>query len=64
MKVCVMTKFKPFEKEEYVGVKKSQEEALKAFREMFPHMRGNVEDNSLSSDKNNTYFLAIHEEEI
>lgn len=59
-----MTKFKPFQKEEYVGVEKSQKEELKAFREMFPHMRGKAEDNSLSSDVDNTYLLAIHEEEI
>lgn len=59
-----MTKFKPFGAEEYVGVKKSQKEALKALREMFPHMRGRVEDNSLSSDQKNTYLLAIREEEI
>lgn len=64
MKVYVMTKFKPFCAEEYVGVKKSKKEALEAFREIFPHMRGKVEDNSLSSDQNNTYLLAIHEEEI
>lgn len=64
MKVYVMTKFKPFGAEEYVGVKKSQKEALKALREMFPHMRGRVEDNSLSSDQKNTYLLAIREEEI
>lgn len=63
-KVYVMTKFKPFCEEEYVGVKKSQKEALKALREIFPHMRGKAENHSLSSDQNNTYLLAIHEEEI
>lgn len=36
MKVYVMTKFKPFGKEEYVGVKKSQKEAVKALRQLFP----------------------------
>ncbi len=64
MKVYVMTKFKPLGVEEYVGVKKSQKEALKAFREIFPYMRGRIEDNSLSSDANNTFLLAIREEEV
>lgn len=59
MKVYVMTKFKPFGVEEFVDVKKSEKEALKAFRAMFPHMRGRVEDDSLSSDVNNTYLLSI-----
>ena len=62
MKVYVMTKYKPFGKEEYVGVKKSEKEALEAFKKMFPCMRGNV--GGLSSDKNNTWLLSIHEEEI
>ncbi len=64
MKVYVMTKFNPFGKEEYVSVKKSQKEALKAFREMFPNMRGKVEDGTLESDANHTYLLSVHEEEI
>ncbi len=62
MKVYVMTKYKPFGKEEYVGVKKSEKEALEALKKMFPCMRGNV--GGLSSDKNNTWLLSIHEEEI
>lgn len=64
MKVYVMTKFKPFGVEEFVDVKKSEKEALKAFRTMFPHMRGHVEDDSLSSDANNTYLLSIKEIDI
>lgn len=64
MKVYVMTKFKPFGVEEFVDVKKSEKEALKAFRTIFPHMRGRVEDNSLSSDANNTYLLSIKEIDI
>lgn len=65
-----MTKFKPLSdsrrtiKEEYVDVKRSQEEALKVFKNMFPHMRGRIEDNTLVSDTNNTYFLRIHEVEV
>lgn len=64
MKVYVMTKFKPFCNEEYVGVKKSKEEALKALRKMFPNMRGKVEDRTLESDAKHTYLLDIHEEEV
>ena len=62
MKVYVMTKAVPFEKEEYVGVKNSKESAEKAFREMFPHMRTNT--GTLVSDAANTYILFIHEEEV
>ena len=64
MTVYVMTKFKPFEKEEYVDVKKSEKEALKAFRAIFPHMRGNIADDNLSSDAENTYLLSIKEVEL
>lgn len=66
MKVYVMTKFKPFGAEQYVGVKKSEKEALKAFRKIFPHMRGKIEGhtNTLTSDSENTWFLNIREEEI
>lgn len=63
MKVYVMTKFKPFGKEEYVGVKKSQKEAVKALRQLFPHMRGDVE-RGLSADATNELLLRIREEEI
>ena len=42
--------------------KKSEKEALEALKKMFPCMRGNV--GGLSSDKNNTWLLSIHEEEI
>lgn len=64
MKVYVMTKFEPFGKEEYVDVKRSRKDAMKAFREMFPNMRGKIEDRSLSSDANNTYLLDIKEVEL
>ena len=65
MKVYVMTKcLPPFGKEEYVDVKKTKKEAMKAFRELFPHMRGKVEDRSLSSDSQNTFLLDIKEVKI
>lgn len=66
MKVYVMTKFKPLGEEQYVGVKKSKEEALKAFRKIFPHMRGKIEghSNTLTSDSENTWLLNIREEEV
>lgn len=63
MKVYVMTKFKPFGKEEYVGVKGSQKEAVKTLRQLFPHMRGDA-DRGFSSDATNELLLRIREEEI
>lgn len=62
MKVYVMTKAVPLGKEEYVGVRNSKKNAEKAFREMFPHMRKNMD--TLVSDADNTYLLFIHEEEV
>ena len=63
MKVYVMTKFKPFGTEEYVGVKATQKEAVKAMRKLFPHMRGDIES-GFSADATNTLLLKIREEEI
>lgn len=62
MKVYVMTQAEPFQKEVYVGVKKSKKEAENELRKKYPNMR-NVGE-SYVSDKNNTYLLFIHEEEI
>lgn len=62
MKVYVMTKAAPLGKEEYVGVRNSKKNAEKAFRELFPHMRRNMD--TLVSDAHNTYLLFIHEENI
>lgn len=42
MKVYVMTKFKPFGAEEYVGVKATQKDAVKSLRKLFPNMRGDA----------------------
>lgn len=63
MKVYVMTKFKPFGAEEYVGVKATQEEAVKVLRKLFPHMRGDAE-RGFSADVTNTLLLRIREEKI
>lgn len=63
MKVYVMTKFKPFCAEEYVGVKATQKEAVKALRQLFPHMRGDAEK-GFSADATNQLLMRIREEEI
>lgn len=62
MKVYIMTKAVPFGLEEYIGVRNSKKNAEKAFRELFPHMRINMD--TLVSDEDNTYLLFIHEEEV
>ena len=64
MKVYVMTKFKLFEDEIFVGVKRTKKEAFKTLREIFPFMRGNIEDNNLVSDAHSTWFLTIKEIDI
>lgn len=62
MKVFIAVKFKPFEAEKIVGVGKSEKSALAILRREFPYMRGI--GNSMSSDKNNTYLLAIRAVEV
>lgn len=62
MKVYIAVKFKPYGKEEIVGVGKSEKSALAILKREFPYMRGT--GNSMSSDKNNTYLLAIREIEV
>ena len=57
MKVYVAVKFKPFGAEEFVGVGKSEKSALAILKREFPYMRG--AGDSMVSDKNNTYLLAI-----
>ena len=64
MKVYVMTKAKPFEAEQYIGVKGTKKAAEKALREVFPHMRKDVGGENYISDKDNTWLLLIHEEEV
>lgn len=62
MKVYIAVKFKPFGAEEIVGVGKSEKTALAILKREFPYMRGTGE--SMTSDKNNTYLLAIREVEV
>lgn len=63
MKVYVMTKAKPFEAEQYIGVKGTKKAAEMALRETFPNMRKDGE-NTYISDKDNTWLLFVHEEEV
>lgn len=64
MKVYVMTKFKALGLEEFVDIAKSEKEAISKFRAIFPHMRGTVKENNLSSDASNTYLLRVIEKEM
>lgn len=64
MKVYVMTKAKPFEAEQYMGVKATKKAAEKALREVFPHMRKDVGGESYISSKDNAWLLFIREEEV
>lgn len=63
MKVYVMTKAKPFGVEQYMGVKGTTKAAERALREAFPSMRKDGE-NTYISDKDNTWLLFVHEEEV
>ena len=60
MKVFVAVKFKPFGAEELVGIGKSEKSAMKILKREFPYMR----EKSMSSDKDNTYLLAIKSVEV
>lgn len=64
MKVYGAFKFKPFGKEELVGLAKTQKKAMSLLRREFPYMRGKLEDKTLISDINNTYLLTIKELEV
>lgn len=65
MKVYVTTKAKPFNPEQYIGVHPSKKTAEKALRAMFPYMKKSIGDNdAYSSDRDNTWILFIHEEEV
>lgn len=61
MKVYCAFKFKPFEKEQLVGIAKTQKGALAILKREFPYMRGNIEKRTLTSDANNTYLLNVEE---
>lgn len=64
MKVYVMTKARPFQAEQYMGVKSSRKSAEKALRDVFPFMRKSAMGDDYVSDKENTWLLFIHEEEL
>jgi len=59
MEIYGAFKFKPFGKEELVGLAKTQKKAISLLRREFPNMRGKLEDRTLTSDINNTYLLTI-----
>ena len=64
MKVYCAFKFVPFGNEELVGIAKTKKKALAILKREFPYMRGTVEEDNLSSDKNATYLLSIREEDV
>lgn len=64
MKVYVITKAKPFQAEQYMGVKSSKKSAEKDLRDAFPYMRKSGFGDNYVSDKENTWLLFIHEEEL
>lgn len=61
MKVYCALKYKPFGKEQLVGIAKTQKGALAILKREFPHMRGKLE---LTSDANDTYLLDVREMEV
>lgn len=64
MKVYCAFKFKPFEKEELVGIAKTQKGALAILKREFPYMRGKIENEDLRSDAHATYLLSVREVEV
>lgn len=72
MKVYVYTQAELFSPEIYLGVKGSKKEAEKVLRNMFPHMKPDLNNQmsgtnkkySYVSDAQNTLLLFIHEEEV
>ncbi len=64
MKVHCAFMFKPFEKEQLVGIAKTQKGALAILKREFPYMRGKIENGNLTSDANNTYLLDVREMEV
>ena len=64
MKVYCAFKFKPLEKEQLIGIAKTQKGALKILKREFPYMRGKIENRNLTSDTNNTYLLDVREMEV
>lgn len=64
LKVYCAFKFKSFEKEQLIGVSKTQKGALAILKRDFPNMRGKIENRNLTSDANNTYLLDVREIEV
>lgn len=64
MKVYCAFKFKPFGKEELVGIAKTEKGALAILKREFPYMRGKIEKRDLRSDANNTYLLDVREVKV
>ncbi len=64
MKVYCAFKFKPMEDMILVGIGKTQKKALAILKREFPYMRGTIELDNLSSDKDNTFLLKIYEMEV
>lgn len=64
MKVYCAFKFKPMGDMILVGIGKTQKKALAILKREFPYMRGTIELDNLSSDKDNTFLLKIYEMEV
>ena len=64
MKVYGCFMFVPFGTEKLIGLAKTEKAALALLRRKFPHMRGSLDKNNLTSDVNNTYLLNIRELEV
>lgn len=64
MKVYCAFKFKPMGDMILVGIGKTQKKALAILKREFPYMRGTIESDNLSSDKDNTFLLKIYEMEV
>ncbi len=68
MKVYVCTEAKIFGAEVYMFVKKSKKEAVKALRNVSPHMKPTdsfaKDVDTYYTDSSNTMLYFIHEEEI
>lgn len=60
--ICV--KFKPFGEEVFVCASKTKKGIMKKLREEFPYIRGTIENNNLSSDKDNTFLFRVFSTEL
>lgn len=64
MTVYCAFRFKPFEAEELVGIAKTEKTALAILRREYPCMRGSIQEQNLTSDRNNTYLLSVRKIEV